>query len=170
LILIDPLTNATVGAVMIREDLSSDRDDREPTGLSREAQEARVTLEYRIQQHGYRPAILCLEGDHERAEELERVLLDRGFETVLVNFTEIPTHSRRVLFNTLWSLGLVIISWQETAIRPRDRAFLDSIAGTFHFDLSITQPAGDGLNAVHRAVKIAETLRVIRESQEGQAK
>ena len=100
---------------------------------------------------------------------MERVLLDRGFETVIVNFTEVPTHSRRILFNTLWSLGLVIISWQETSIRPRDRAFLDAIAGEFHFNLSVAQQPSDGPNDLRSAVKIAETLRVIREPREGKA-
>jgi sulfate adenylyltransferase subunit 1 len=166
LILIDPLTNATVGAVMIREDLSPARAGvGKDASISDEAQEGKVTLEHRMQHHGYRPAILSLEGERQRAEELERVLLDRGFETVLVNFAEVPAHSRRILFNTLWSLGVVIISWQETGIRPRDRAFLDSIAGKFHFDLSVAKPP-NGPNNLRRAVKIAETLRVIREPRE----
>jgi sulfate adenylyltransferase large subunit len=170
LILIDPLTNATVGAVMIREDLSPERTRvGKDAGISHEAQEGKVTLEHRIQHHGYRPAILSLEGERQGAEELERVLLDRGFETVLVNFTEVPAHSRRILLNTLWSLGLVIISWQETGIRPRDRAFLDSIAGKFHFDLSVAKPPNDSPNDLRRAVKIAETLRVIRAPREGKA-
>jgi sulfate adenylyltransferase subunit 1 len=169
LILIDRLTNATVGAVMIREDLSSEPESRGAAAGISDAQNGKVTLEHRIQHHGYRPAIFSLEGERDRAEELERVLLDRGFETALVNFTEVPAHSRRILFNTLWSQGLLIVSWQETGIRPRDRAFLDSIAGKFHFDLSVAKPPSDGPNDVRRTVKIAETLRVIREPREGKA-
>ena len=169
LILIDPLTNATVGAVMIREALSPERESCAAASISDGAKNGKVTLEQRIEQHGYRPAIFSLEGERERAEELERVLLDRGFETVLVNFIELSTQSRRILFNTLWSLGLVIISWQETSIRPRDRAFLGGIAGKFHFDLSVAKSPNDGPNDIGRAVKIAEALRIIREPRQGKA-
>jgi hypothetical protein len=164
LILIDPLTNATVGAVMIRENLSNlpaERIEHEDIpGAS-----GKVTLDERIQRRGHRPAIFTVDGDRIRAEAVERVLIERGFESVLINYSEVPPSSRRILFNTLWSLGLVIVSWQETGIRARDRALFASIAGKFHFALSSTESLDDRQNELSRAVKFAETLRTIHEPE-----
>ncbi len=169
LILIDPLTNATVGAVMIQEELPPVSEDRNRDVETPEVRkEGKVTLEERIQRRGHRPAIFTVDGDRARAEELERVLLERGFETVFVSFTEIPQPSRHPLFTTLWTLGLVIIAWEETAIRTRDRALFEKIAGKFHFALSDAEPANRSQNDLRHAVTIAETLRIIREPGEGQ--
>jgi sulfate adenylyltransferase subunit 1 len=154
LILIDSLTNATVGAVMIRENLAPETAvDSNGAITSERTLAGKVTLEERVQLRKHRPAIFTIDGNREGAEQLERLLLQNGFETVLLHYAELPASTRRPLFTTLWNLGLVILSWQETAIRSRDRSLLDSIAGRFHFDLSYSR---DDLN---RALEIAETLR-----------
>lgn len=161
LILIDPLTNATVGAVMIRQDLSAFPGERvvdRETAIA----SAKVTPEERMQRRGHRPAILTIDGDRIRAEAVERVLLEHGFESALVNYSEVPPSSRRILFHTLWSLGVVVVSWQETGIRARDRALFASIAGKFHFDLSSVEPLDDRQSDLSRAVKVAEALRIMR--------
>jgi sulfate adenylyltransferase subunit 1 len=156
LILIDPLTNATVGALMIRENLSLYREhNAEEPGPGKAG---KVTLEERMERRGHRPAIFSMDGDPRRAEELERVLLDRGFETVLVTYGEVRAASRHTLFTTLWTLGLVVIVWQETRIR--DRTLFDNIAGRFHFALPATQSTTSGQIDPREAVDIAETLRI----------
>jgi sulfate adenylyltransferase large subunit len=162
LILIDPLTNATVGAVMIREDLAPEKTTSHAAASTPEAPvSGKFTLEERIQRHGHRPAIFTLDGDRAGAEQLERLLLQRGFEAVLVHYAELPSPTRRLLFTTLWNLGLLTLSWQETAIRSRDRSLLDSVAGKFHFDLGYSRQ-------LDRALEIAETLRIKRERNESE--
>lgn len=164
LILIDRLTNVTVGAVMIREDLTPEKSNDSDRAIASEtALAGKVTLEERTQLRGHGPGIFTLDGSRQGAEQLERLLLQRGFEAVLIHYAELPASTRRPLFATLWSLGLVILSWQETAIRSRDRSLLDSIAGRFHFDLSYTR---DNLN---RALELAETLRTkpVQDKNEG---
>jgi sulfate adenylyltransferase large subunit len=154
LILIDALTNATVGAVMIREDLAPKKGSASNGANTSETPiTGKVTLEERIHLRAHGPAIFTLDGNRESAEQLERLLFQRGFETVLLHYAELPASTRRPLFTTLWNLGLVILSWQETAIRSRDRSLLDSVAGRFHFDLTYSR---DTLN---RALETAETLR-----------
>jgi bifunctional enzyme CysN/CysC/sulfate adenylyltransferase subunit 1 len=159
LILIDPLTNATVGAAMIREALpqrpGSQVHVRERSETGRDG---KVTLEERILRRGHRPAIFTL-GDRKRAEELERALLERGFETVLVDHYEVPSSGRRTLFLTLWNLGLVILSWREKRLRPQERRLFDALAGEFYFDLSDGGSLNDGESGFHRALSIAEMLR-----------
>jgi bifunctional enzyme CysN/CysC/sulfate adenylyltransferase subunit 1 len=159
LILIDPLTNATVGAAMIREALPQRAGsqvrvrERSETG-----RDGKVTLEERILRRGHRPAIFTL-ADRKRAEELERALLERGFETVLVDHHEVPSSGRRTLFLTLWNLGLVILSWREKQLRPQERRLFDALAGEFYFDLSDGGSLNDGESGFHRALSIAEMLR-----------
>jgi hypothetical protein len=168
LILIDPQTNATVGAVMIREELRVARDQRgQGAGIRPAGRIGPVTLDERIQRRGHLPAIFTVEGDRTRAEELERTLIGRGFETGLVSFREIPPASRRAVLSTLWSLGLVIISWQKNAIRHSDLALLESIAGKFHLALAGEEAESCGRDGLRRAVQIAETLRITREPNKG---
>jgi len=161
LILIDPLTNATVGAAMVREDLSIYIDDRcVHHELPKPKKTGRVSSEERSLRRGHRPAIFTLDGDRVRAEELERALLDHGFEAVLINYPGVPAPSRRTLFNTLWNLGVVILSWEETGLRARDRAFFDGIAGNSHFVLSHDEPSTPHEDVLSRVLRIAETLRL----------
>jgi sulfate adenylyltransferase large subunit len=163
LILIDPLRNATVAALMIRADLAAEPTvDRDNSNTSKTPENGRITLEERIEHHGHRPAIFTLNGDRITTEHLERLLLARGFETVLVRYSEFQPSTRRALLTTLWNLGLVILAWQETTLRSRDRSLLDSIAGRFHFDLSYSK---DHLN---RALEIAESLRTKRAHDDGE--
>jgi sulfate adenylyltransferase subunit 1 len=145
-IVIDPLTNATVGAAMIREDLSLPTASQ-PAGEARQTWEG--ALSARKQRHKHGPAIFAISGTIEIAEKLERALLQKGFEVVLVNHGEVPAAARRVFFSTLWNLGLVVLSWHEKQLRTRERDLFRAIAGDFHFDASSTD-----------VLKIVQTLRL----------
>jgi len=147
LILIEPLTNATVGAVMIREPLSSDE------VLHGESLDP-VTLEVRIQRRGHCPAIFALSGDRAVAEALERNLAQRRFETVLVNHDEIPSAARRPLFTTLWNLGLVVISWSANRLGPRGKSLFADIAGKSFFVFS-----AEDSEILTDTIRLADTLR-----------
>lgn len=167
LILVDSLTNATVGAVMIREPLDLNAIHSGPNvDLSKVVEEGAIALEQRMRRHGHRPAVFSVDGERAQAEKLERELLERGFEPALVIYADIPSAARRALFSTLWNLGLVIICWDETGMRARDRALLDSIAEKFHFDLSQARSSDSEEDHLHRALRIAETLRIHRSGGE----
>jgi sulfate adenylyltransferase subunit 1 len=154
LILIDPLTNATVGALMIRESRS-----QQPGG------NGRVTLKERIQRRGHRPAILAVNGERTRTEELERALLERGFEAALIDFDAVPASARHALFTTLWNLGTLVISWHESAIRSRERDLFGEIAGESYCLLSESDSVEFD---VGQALRLAETLRLQHEWADGQ--
>jgi sulfate adenylyltransferase large subunit len=145
-IVIDRLTNATVGAAMIREDLSAT-----PAIQVRAGETPRwdTPLGTRIQRHKHRPAIFSFSAALENAQAVERALLQQGFEAVLVTHSEIPASARRLFFSTLWNLGLVILSWHEQQPSDGERDLFHVIASDFYFDGS----SGDVL-------KIAETLRL----------
>jgi bifunctional enzyme CysN/CysC/sulfate adenylyltransferase subunit 1 len=152
MILVDPGTNATVGAAMVRETLSprSARDGRASSSISVSLDEAR------LRRRGHQPAIFSLTWNREQAEALERILHDRGFETVLVTHSEIPSTARKTFYSTLLRLGVVVLSWTDKPIRLKDRAVLGELAGEFHREF----PEADEHSALRRAVDAAETLRI----------
>jgi bifunctional enzyme CysN/CysC/sulfate adenylyltransferase subunit 1 len=150
-ILIDPLTNATVGAAMIREDLSGGLSREGPADATLPRESA---LDARIERHKHRPAIFSVSGTVESAEKLERSLLQRGFEAVLVEQGEIPVSARPVFYSTLWNLGLVVVVWQAEEPSNLDRESFRSIAGCFYLD-----------GAGNDVLKVAETLWLDSRSQ-----
>jgi hypothetical protein len=149
LILIDPLTNATVGAVMIRESLPPHTKRTDHLAESAVTIEAtRITLEERIQQRGYRPAILAVTGEKAWADRLERVQFERGFETVLLDLVEIQqARSGTVSFVALKADG----------VRGMRRGTL--WRGGEEPDFSVAAVSDDGID-FRRAISIAETLRI----------
>jgi hypothetical protein len=165
-ILIDPLTNATVGAAMIREALPPERARQ---GLAEEHLDhktGKVTVEERIEHRGHRPAIFTLTGERRHAEALERALLGRGFEVALVDLDELRPAGRRTFFSTLWNLGLLILSWRERQLRPKDHGLFKTLARESYFDLSDANSSKDGEHAFRRVLDIAETLRTKRNANE----
>jgi hypothetical protein len=161
LVLIDPLMNATVGAVMIREALASEAGNEVHVGASIQVGAlGAVTLEERAQRRGHRPAIFALSSDRALAETLERELLARGFESVLVNYSEIPSAAWPCVFPTLWNLGLVIIAWAETRLRQRQKGVLTKIAGESFYDLSSLQKQTGSETNWNEVIRLAETLRI----------
>jgi sulfate adenylyltransferase subunit 1 len=161
LILIDPLSNATVGAVMIHEELSSPRQDQRSNRQRPPAEKrGRVTPEERKQLRGHGPAIFSVSGERETAEQLERALLQLGFETALIYNHEVTAPAKRALYGTLWNLGVVVVSWQETPIGARERNLLNQIAGRFHYELSRVAPLEPAESEVSRGLRIAKSLRL----------
>ena len=156
LILIDPLTNATVGAVMIHTPLSANRGrDVLPDEVVRTDYAGELTLEERIQRRGHFPGIFALAGERKAAEAVERALTQCGFETALIDYNEISSAARLSLFSALWKLGLVVICWSATHLGKPDEALFASIAGQSFFNLPDAEPE----TIVNKIIPIAETLR-----------
>jgi sulfate adenylyltransferase subunit 1 len=112
-ILIDPLSNATVGAGMIRENLTPPEPSRDAGEL--QAPRGSVTTEERWQRRGHRSAIFSVTGDRVYAELLERSLFDRGFEVVFVNRDDLPAQTLPLLLPQLLSAGILVVLWSESA-------------------------------------------------------
>lgn len=143
LILIDPLTNATVGAVMIREELACPK----ASGNS-----GRVSALERANKHGHRTAIMTLQGNRELAQRMERVLWERGFHAFALKRSEIAAG----WLKQLQELGLVVIVWSEEVSSAQQ----ESDTSGSHFDLGQIYEAGDSDGIEARVVRWAETLRL----------
>ena len=88
-ILIDPLTNGTVGAGMIRRDLSA-QGDGGAAGEAEELWKEPVTAKSREGRHGHEPALIVTEGRGRLAQYLESALFAQDFEVLLLNAADIP--------------------------------------------------------------------------------
>jgi hypothetical protein len=155
LILIDPLSNATVGAVMIRENLFPAPQSRSHIAAAPETNDqGGLGLEERILRRGHRPAIFVINGELARAQQLERELFAREFDVALVNHNDIPVVARTAFFTALWNLGLLVISWTPHALRPRDIGRLAAIAKEYVFDLT-SEIAGEST----AATRLTDSLR-----------
>jgi sulfate adenylyltransferase large subunit len=155
LILIDGITNATVGAAMVREPRLAGADAEGTIAGDDLAHSSQSILDARIRRHGHRPAIFCLCWEREHVEELERTLHDRGFETVLVAHHEIASSARKAFYETLLRMGILVLSWRERRIRHKDKGLLGELAGEFYFEFSESNDTGD----LSGAVAAAERLR-----------
>ena len=81
-ILIDAISNATVGAGMIQEDLPDPQELKGPAPTSLEITQKRVTAQERYQRHGHYPATFLLKNRPALASRLERALFEQGFEVL----------------------------------------------------------------------------------------
>jgi sulfate adenylyltransferase subunit 1 len=169
-ILVDPLSNATVAAGMIREDLQerhSARGDQEPP-LSVTSHQAIASHE-RSERHGHRPAIFLVPSRDSIAEFAERALFDSGFETIVVDGDRIPSTFIAAIFGLLWSAGLVVIVVAHE-IPAETRHALEMLAGEFLFDCENATPKLTREELVGEIDMRAESLRVLRrQSTSGKA-
>ncbi|HEY1469049.1 MAG TPA: sulfate adenylyltransferase subunit CysN [Candidatus Acidoferrum sp.] len=157
-ILIDPISNATVGAAMIREDLSrNERANPRPSDLlERPARSGRVTREERHQRQGHRSAVFSVVGNRAFAERLERSLFERGFHAVLVS-AEDDSSTLLPVLSVLRETGAVIIHSSATLSREQ-QAVLTEFAGEFLFEIPVSEKNEE--EALKQALDLAKNLRL----------
>jgi sulfate adenylyltransferase large subunit len=150
-ILIDPLSNATVGAAMLGEDqprTSSRSSNLEfnPHSLAH----IPVTAAERFTRHGHRPAIVVAEGRDVLAGLLERALFQRGYEVLLATAAEASSPDQFVaLAKAAQAAGLVLIH-SAARIDASVKRALSALAADSFFDFTTERlPAED-----HAALEI----------------
>jgi bifunctional enzyme CysN/CysC/sulfate adenylyltransferase subunit 1 len=154
-ILIDPISNATLGAAMIRRESSS------PAAFqpSSEAALALLSNEERYRRHGHRPAAVLVEGRSALAPLLERALFERGFEVLLVTDAEVPPHDFVTAARIAEASGLVLI-YSSASLDASVKHELQTAARARLFDLSARELSADDREAVTQAVSLLESLRI----------
>jgi bifunctional enzyme CysN/CysC/sulfate adenylyltransferase subunit 1 len=162
-ILIDPLTNATVGAGMIQGPLSADID----TSLAspKQSLESPVTNLERYRRHGHYPAIFFVNARQALATRLERSLFEAGFEAIVVDATKPSLLSAKESWAILYATGFVVI-YSNPTLEQDERADLKTVAGDRYFDLGELRIASED-EAVRKIVSLAETLRIAGGSERG---
>jgi sulfate adenylyltransferase subunit 1 len=128
-ILIDPISNATLGAGMIRADLA----DQTAADIAQEP--AAVTSSERYKRHGHHPGLILVEGNSALAARLERALFDDHFEVLLLSGDAVPESLLESQYAAFASAGLVVI-YSCDVLAADSRRKLSALAGDYFFDLS----------------------------------
>ena len=113
-ILIDPISNATVGAAMIERELAPQAEHSLPHDVRAAKPEARpitapLTNEDRYRHHGHYPSVIFTGNRLALARSLESALFARGFEVLHLAGAELSPERLETVLSLANSLGLVVI-------------------------------------------------------------
>ena len=162
-ILIDPISNATLGAGMIRADIS-DQTGVEPSAAVA-TMHAPVTAAERYKRHGHYPALILVEGNPALATLLERALFDDHFEVLHIRGEAVPASSLETQFAVFESAGLVVI-YSCDALAPEAKRKLGALAAGRFFDLSSLQLPAEEPEAVRKALLLLRPLRAVADHKD----
>jgi sulfate adenylyltransferase subunit 1 len=155
-ILVDPMSNATVAAGMIRRDLSKCTDEpMAPDITAEQRRRKRVSAQERFARHGHRPAAFLLPASI--ANIAERALFDAGFEAIVLDEHLTPPSSISVALDRLWSVGFVIL-FAGGRVAAETRRVMEALAGDSFFDYSALSSGPSQEDVVAQIVARAELL------------
>jgi sulfate adenylyltransferase large subunit len=158
-ILIDAISNATVGAGMIQEDLP-DQPRLETAGLGPEIAEKRVSAQKRYERHGHYPATFLLENQPALASKLECALFDQGFE--VLHFDDEPTGGTLLdSVRAAQRIGAVSI-YSGAALDTETKQRLALEAKPRLFDLPRKNENANDEEVLRRALALADSLRLAK--------
>jgi len=156
-ILIDAISNATVGAGMIEEAES---------GVPREAPELRsppiagkrVRAQERHERHGHYPAVVLWEKRPDMASRLERALFDQGFEVLHLNDDESSPYALLEAIRAAHEMGAIAI-YSGSALDTETKQRLASEAKPRFFELSWAKENVNDDELFRHALALADSLR-----------
>src|SRR5579859_5156624 len=170
-ILIDPRSNATVGAGMVREtSLEGVAEAGEQDWAPIEVGIGTVTREERQRRHGHKAGIFLLGNRSSLAKSLERTLFDQGFQTVALDASGVASPALKRLLASLFGVGLMVFC-TNGSLEPQDLAELPSEAV-----FGISDPADfvaalgeeDDVQITQRALSFANKMRLAPDSDASQ--
>jgi sulfate adenylyltransferase large subunit len=162
-ILIDEISNATVGAGMIQQDLP-DRRLTGPEVASVEAAQERVSPEERYERHRHYPALFLLENRPAPASKLERALFEQGFEVLHLDDREASFYVLLDALRAAHNIGAVFI-YSGHPFDTETKQQLSSEVTPRLFDLSWTNETIGDEELVRRALTLADSLRFAKQQQ-----
>ena len=166
-ILIDPLSNATVGAGMVRDTSLYDAAQRkERDGARPGVAISDVTAEERQHRHGHKAGILLLGNRPVLAKSLERALFDDGFQTVALDASGMASRALTKFLDSLYAAGLIVLC-ANASLEPQQLAELpgEAVFGARDTgDFAARGEADDTLIA-QRVLSFAEKLRLSPDSK-----
>jgi sulfate adenylyltransferase subunit 1 len=155
-ILIDSLSNATIGAGMIQEDLSHPVKNGTQADVLSYAPSRGVSLQERIARHGHRPAIFLLTDSV--AQLAEPALFGRGFASIVLNDSDLSSSSLASFVDKLWSSAFVVLV--ATPVSSETCRHLERLAGGSLIDFAAAGQNLSGDELLERILSHADSLRV----------
>jgi sulfate adenylyltransferase subunit 1 len=160
-ILIDPISNATLGAGMIRADLA----DQTVAVDAATQKVVSVTATERYKRHGHYPALILVEDNPALAARLERALFDDHFEVLLVSGDALPVSILESQYAVLESAGIVVI-YSCRALAPEAKRKLGGLTPDRFFDLSALQLPVEENQAVQKVLMHLRSLRAVGDARD----
>ncbi|HLZ91442.1 MAG TPA: sulfate adenylyltransferase subunit CysN [Candidatus Acidoferrum sp.] len=165
-ILIDAISNATVGAGMIEEAVR-DAQRLDVPELPLEIPREGVSTQERYERHGHYPATFLLEDQPALASRLERALFEQGFEVLHLDDPEASSYVLLDAVRAAHRLGAVLIYSGDALDTETKQQFASEV----RFRLLDLSPKREDFNEeelFRRALSLANSLRLAQpeESQE----
>jgi len=161
-IVIDPLTNATLGAGMIRENLPEGGEKW--TRLGTAGSETAVSPLERHRRHGHYPAVILVDARAELAKRIERALFDDGFEVMVAGEETGSLASAKTAWSTLHAAGFVVV-YRNSSLGAEERLELKEAAGDRFLDLAELRLVSGDAEALEHILAFAKTLRIGAEDE-----
>ncbi len=160
-ILIDAISNATVGAGMIEEAAPDGQRTEAPELASLEIVQERVSAQERHERHGHRPATFLLEDQPALASKLERALFEEGFEVLHLDEREASSYALLDAVRAAHRIGAVFI-YSGHALDAGTRRQLASEVSARLLDLSGKNETFNDEELFRRALALADSLRLTK--------
>jgi sulfate adenylyltransferase subunit 1 len=154
-ILIDPLTNATLGAGMI-EDVSDTQTNRIAEASSIDLPSFGVTARERYARNGHLPAVILTGNRPVAGAKIERGLFDRGITTLHIDRDASSLDASVAALRAAVTAGLIVVYSGNITLAPLKLRLADQIQDRF-FDATDLSSSGDE-QAVRAALAFAQTL------------
>ena len=160
-ILIDPLSNATVGAAMIQRDLAAAAEPPSEGATSWDLRETPITAEDRYARHGHEHALILVQDRPRLGVYVERALFAQGFEVLHLSAADLPDGHLRPVLKLARSAGLVVIlSWESVRQQQINWKTLAAEEGfETVFDLTKQSLPDDDAEAVAGVLSLVSPLR-----------
>jgi sulfate adenylyltransferase large subunit len=156
-ILIDPISNATLGAGMIRADLA----DQTVSSVDPATRElVPVTAPERFKRHGHLPAIVVVENNAVQAMRLERTLFDDHYEVLLLSGDDFSLSDLQGQYAAFQSAGLVVI-YSCDKLSPDAKVKLRILAANRFFELPSAQSTAEESAALRKLQSQIQSLRSV---------
>ncbi len=161
-ILIDPISNATIGAGMIQEDSpakpAAETSERDSLSTNVPAL-TRVTRQERYARHGHYPALILLENRSALAARLERALFDRGFAALHLTDREIAPATFADALRLARAAGIVVIYSGDALDAETKRHIASESEERFYDAAAANSPDGE-TEALRHVLAFAQSLRL----------
>jgi hypothetical protein len=166
-ILIDTISNATVGAGMIQEFPADRQIPEEPEIEFPEISGNPVGAEERYRRHGHHPAIFLLENRPAVASKLERALFEKGFEVLLLGGNAESPNSILDAIRTTQRIGAVAIYFGD-ALDAEAKERLATEANPRLYEISRQSESASDEQLFLRGLALANSLWLLKpqENQE----
>jgi len=170
-ILIDPLTNATVGAGMITENLekTARRTDRKLAGVGSQVEKtaeplptAPVAISERVHRSGHHPGAVWLGTRSSLAAPLERVLFEAGLHVVVIDDVNHPGEWGVGLVRGLYSAGMIVLYSSHSGREQKKHQLISTIQADRILDIESLDKDADDALLLQRIVAWVEGLRIAR--------